>query len=955
VRASKVTDRSSEGFLIVAEPTENRTDPALRALWRALDASGFGMALVDPRTRRVERANARLGLMLAAGPSELEGRALDELAHPDDVDDSRRRFDELVAAGLGGSVSYELRMRAGRGPVVWVSVAAFPVDLPGEPVVLQIEDIDDRRRARHALEESEQRFRVVAASAPIGVFVTGPHGRIVYCNPWMTELLTRMGGRAQVEHWAEFVHPDDRGRVQDEWRTSMRTLGRYESEHRILNADGSLNWIHVRVAPMSSDAGEFMGFAGTLEDITERRLSVQALEIRERRFRQLATASPLGIFLTDRAGRMVYANPKLVAMIGDRPGGSGNWVALVDPVDRERVATELRSPRAFTDRSLDFRIRTRAGELRWLSVRVAPVDDPDGGIEGWVGTVEDVTERVHDGDALRRAEQQFRMAFENSPIGMAIVAADGRYVKTNDAYGQLLGYTAAELATADRVSVTHPAHLEREVALQRQVLAGEVDQYRISQRYHHRDGTEIWAEVSVSGLQEQDGSVCHLLEQVFDVTERRQFEQRLAYQATHDPLTGLPNRALLMQELAATLAGADAANPAAVVFLDLDHFKWVNDSLGHDAGDDLLRVLGHRLQGVVRTTDLVGRFGGDEFVVIMPGIRPSEGTSDRERAAELAARLNTVFRDSFLLGEREVVLTASLGIAFVDRTGLRPEQIVRDADAAMYRAKELGRDRFEVFDAPLRARAVRRMELEHALRRAVEREELRVWFQPEVDLATGTVVGCEALVRWERPEHGLVMPNEFIPLAEETGVIQDIGAWVLREACRQAVEWPDHDGGPTRVRVNLAPRQLASGDLVSFVELVLTETGLAPDALCLEITETALVDETGHAREILERLALLGVRLAVDDFGTGWSSLGYLKRLPVDELKIDRSFVDGLGSDAEDTAIVTAVVNMAEALGLAVVAEGVETVAQRDELVRLGCRLAQGYLFGRPQPELVLP
>jgi polar amino acid transport system substrate-binding protein len=350
----------------------------------------------------------------------------------------------------------------------------------------------------------------------------------------------------------------------------------------------------------------------------------------------------------------------------------------------------------------------------------------------------------------------------------------------------------------------------------------------------------------------------------------------------------------------------------------------------------------------------VGRFGGDEFVVIMPGIRPANGLTDRERAADLAARLNNVFRDSYVLGEREVLLTASLGVAFVDHVGARPEQIVRDADSAMYRAKELGRDRYEVFDAPLRARAVRRLELEHALRRAVDRDELRVFFQPEVDLTTGTVVGCEALVRWQRPEHGLMMPGEFIPLAEETGVIDDIGAWVLREACRTAVSWPSHDGEPTRVRVNLAPRQLARADLVSYVELVLTETGLVPDALCLEITETALVDETGHARDVLERLAMLGVRIAVDDFGTGWSSLGYLKRLPVDELKIDRSFVDGLGSDAEDTAIVTAVVSMAQALGLAVVAEGVETETQRDELVRLGCRLAQGFLFGRPEPELVL-
>jgi diguanylate cyclase (GGDEF)-like protein/PAS domain S-box-containing protein len=935
---------------------DDSTHPAMRIVWQALDASGFGMALVDPTTRRIERANPQLGKMLGAGPADLEGREVHELEHPDDAPASHDRFDALVAAGAGASVSYELRMQAGRGASVWVSVAAFPLDLPSRPIVLQIEDVSDRRRALQALGESEERFRAVANSAPLGIFVTGADGQVVYRNHWISELIGQQPDGVDVlKHWTRFVHEHDRERVKDDWRNSIRALGSFDSEHRIVRGDGSAAWIHVRVAPMRNDAGEFMGFAGTLEDITERRLTLQALEDRELRFRTLASSSPLGIFLMDQSGAMVYTNPKIGEMTAGLSGLRGkDWLSLIHAPDRERVVTDLTEMPQRSTGYLSFRTRLGDGVLHTLSVHVAPVPGPGGAPQAWVGTVEDVTDRVRADDALRRAEQQFRMAFENSPIGMAIVDAEGRYLSTNEAYCQLFGYTADELASVDELLVTHAAHIERDTSLRQQVLAGEIDQYRIGQRYRHRLGAEIWAEVSVSGLREDDGAVRSLLEQVFDVTERRQFEQRLAYQATHDPLTGLPNRAALMEQLGTALDAADAENPVAVVFLDLDHFKWVNDSLGHDAGDDLLRALAHRLQGVVRSTDSVGRFGGDEFVVIMPGIRPAEGLTDRERASDLAARLTRVFRDSYMLGEREVLLTASLGLAFVDAPGSRPEQIVRDADSAMYRAKELGRDRYEVFDAPLRARAVRRLELEHALRRAVDRDELRVFFQPEVDLTTGTVVGCEALVRWQRPEHGLVMPADFIPLAEETGVIDEIGAWVLLEACRTAVSWPRRGDEATRVRVNLAARQLARSDLVSYVELVLTETGLTPDALCLEITETALVDETGHARDVLERLAMLGVRIAVDDFGTGWSSLGYLKRLPVDELKIDRSFVDGLGSDAEDTAIVTAVVNMAQALGLAVVAEGVETETQRAELVRLGCRLAQGYLFGRPEPELVL-
>jgi diguanylate cyclase (GGDEF)-like protein/PAS domain S-box-containing protein len=939
----------------VVTRSEDLAHPAMRIVWQALDASGFGMALVDRTTMRVERVNPQLGRMLGAGPSDLEGRVVHELEHPDDAPASRERLREIVAAGPGGSISYELRMRAGRGPEVWVSVAAFALDLPNRPIVLQIEDVSDRRRALQALEASEERFRAVANSAPLGVFVTGADGRVVYHNPWISQLLGARPDGDVLRHWTRFVHEDDRDRVQRDWRIAMRGYGSFDSEHRIVRSDGTAVWIHVRVAPMHSDAGAFMGFAGTLEDITERMTTLQALEDRELRFRTLAMSSPLGIFLMDRDGVLMYTNPKIDEMTAGLEGVRGKgWLSLIHAGDRERVVTDLSGLPEHTTGSLVFRTRLGDGALHTLSVHVAPVPGAGGVPQAWVGTVEDVTNRVRADDALRRAEQQFRMAFENSPIGMAIVDANGRYLSTNEAYCQLFGYSPLELQSVDELLVTHAAHVERDVALRQQVLAGEIDQYRIAQRYKHRHGAEIWAEVSVSGLREDDGAVRTLLEQVFDVTERRQFEQRLAYQATHDPLTGLPNRAAIMQHLAEALAVADPANPVAVVFLDLDHFKWVNDSLGHDAGDDLLRALAHRLLGVVRATDSVGRFGGDEFVVIMPGIRPAAGLSDRERASDLAARLTNVFRDSYVLGEREVFLTASLGVAFVDAAGARPDQIVRDADSAMYRAKELGRNRYEVFDAPLRARAMRRLELELALRRAVDRDELRVFYQPEIDLTTGTVVGCEALVRWARPDHGLVLPGEFIPLAEETGVIDDIGAWVLREACRTAVSWPRNGREPTRVRVNLAPRQLARSDLVAEVELVLTETGLTPDALCLEITETALVDETGHARDVLERLAMLGVRIAIDDFGTGWSSLGYLKRLPVDELKIDRSFVDGLGSDAEDTAIVTAVVNMAQALGLAVVAEGVETETQRDELVRLGCRLAQGYLFGRPEPELVL-
>jgi diguanylate cyclase (GGDEF)-like protein/PAS domain S-box-containing protein len=430
--------------------------------------------------------------------------------------------------------------------------------------------------------------------------------------------------------------------------------------------------------------------------------------------------------------------------------------------------------------------------------------------------------------------------------------------------------------------------------------------------------------------------------------ERKAFEDRLAHQSMHDPLTGLPNRLLFLDRLGLAVARCRRTHSqVAVVFLDLDRFKNVNDGLGHDAGDDLLVAVARRLETMLRPGDTVARFGGDEFTILCEDL-PAE--SAHERSLEIARRLLGAVSQPFLIRGTETFVGASIGIAHATTGEERPEELLRDADAAMYHAKDAGRGRVEVFDDTMRARALARHATENALHRALERGELRVFFQPLVSLHDASCIGAEALVRWQHPERGLVPPADFVPLAEETGLVVELGAWVLEDAARHAAQWQLHSDAPFVVSVNLSARQLAQADLAERFADVIERTGVLPANLCFEITESVLMDDADAAIAVIERIRALGVQLAIDDFGTGYSSLGYLKRFPVDIVKIDRAFVAGLGHDPGDAAIVSAVIGLSHALGLRVVAEGVETEAQLTELVALGCDEAQGYFFAPPQP-----
>jgi diguanylate cyclase (GGDEF)-like protein/PAS domain S-box-containing protein len=525
---------------------------------------------------------------------------------------------------------------------------------------------------------------------------------------------------------------------------------------------------------------------------------------------------------------------------------------------------------------------------------------------------------------------QFRAAFDHAPMGVALVLADGRIEMANDAIARRLGYTPEELSGRrfSELVVTESGDPGWP-----HTTPGEGPS---ELRFRTRDGEVVWALWQSSPVDARTW-VVHIL----DVTKRKSAEDELSWQAHHDALTGLPNRALFVQQLQGALdrRRADPADRGhvAVLFVDLDDFKVVNDSLGHEAGDRLLGAVAERLHRVLRPEDVIARFGGDEFTVLLSNV------TDERAAVRVVDRLTAALRAPISLDGEQRYVTASVGLSLAGDED--PQALLRDADAAMYRAKAQGKGRHVVFDAAMRRAALERLELEAALRHAVERDELVLLYQPLVSLPEGRVKGTEALLRWDHPVHGRITPDRFIPLAEQTGLIVPIGAWVVHEACRQAVTWPSD----LTVAVNVSPRQLGTIDLIAVVADALAKTGLEPARLCLEITETALLSDVEGVTTALTALKRLGVRLAIDDFGVGHASLLQLRRLlPVDSLKIDKSFVDGIVHDAEDSAIVQGVVSLARSLGLEAVAEGVETAEQAALLDGMDCQSAQGFLFARP-------
>jgi diguanylate cyclase (GGDEF)-like protein/PAS domain S-box-containing protein len=637
-------------------------------------------------------------------------------------------------------------------------------------------------------------------------------------------------------------------------------------------------------------------------------------------------------FAVDREWRVIYANGKAASFVGVDLGSTiGKPLLDVAPalkgtaiLERYLQAMESGQPTVFED--------YWEPSATWVEARAYPTAD------GLSVYFHDITEKRLAEEALRKSEQRFRNLFQEAGDSILITDRQLRIVAANGRACAHFGYREDELLGMSARAID--SNFSYGAELYESLLRGQTHLLRIVKK--RKDGSTFPAEVRVSRFEENGQEFFQAI--IRDLTEREDAERQLHHLATHDTLTGLPNRALLHERLQRMLDGCAPGRSVVVMFLDLDRFKEVNDSFGHEHGDVLLCEVAARLRRVLRPADVVARLGGDEFVVA------AESGGGSDAAAAIAAKLLDVLTLPVTVGAQDVVVGASIGISMYPRDAATRELLFQTADTAMYRAKAEGRNRYRFFEPAMTVAARARMALELSLRPALGREEFELHYQPRVDLRSMEIVGMEALIRWRHPQQGMVPPQQFIGIAEETGLIVPIGRWVLREACRQTRRLIDEYRRPIRVSVNVSARQLAQPGFAAEVREALADAGLAPVALELELTESALIEDLERTAAMLGELQALGVKLAVDDFGTGYSGLAYLRRLPIDVLKLDRSFV--LQDDGRISAFdfVKAFVDMAHALQMSVVAEGVETAEVLDFLRAASCDEAQGYLLGRPLP-----
>jgi len=653
----------------------------------------------------------------------------------------------------------------------------------------------------------------------------------------------------------------------------------------------------------------------------------------------------VGIYQTTPDGRYIRVNAALAQMYGyDTPQELITTLTdigtqlYVEPTRRAAFRKAMAEAGHVED--FEAAIYRRDGRVLWIKENARCVRDAHGNDLYYEGVVLDITRR-------RLAEENNRLLqdiFNCVSEGIVVIDRAQRVQAANPAFERITGQRR-ETIIGHRLGLTntmdHAAGFLDRVCKD----ADRLGQWEGEAICFRTPAEPFPAWISVSVARNADGEPDKFIVVLADITQRKQHEERIRYQANFDTLTGLPNRRLLRDRLEqAILRALRSKGRVAVAFLDLDRFKQINDSLGHRAGDELLRLVARRLRNCTRISDTVGRFGGDEFILIASDI------ADRGAGAYLAEKIVYSFSHPFTLAGREIYCSPSIGIAFYPDDGDTAETLLRNADTAMYHARRHAPHTYALYTREMRHESAMKLDLENDLRRAVLRGEFELHYQPKVALASGRICGAEALIRWQHASLGMIAPNAFIPLAEETGIINEIGAWTVREACRQLKAWQQIGLAPPSVSVNLSPRQFQNRRIVSMIETILFESGLAPGCLELELTETAMTGDIERAVVTLTALKELGVRLSIDDFGTGYSSLSYLKRFPIDTLKIDRSFIRDLETSRTDPEIVQSIMSLARSLGFGVVAEGVETEGQARILRKRSCPCIQGYLISQPLP-----
>lgn len=899
--------------------------------------------------------------MLGAGQaSDLVGRPLADILHPD-----YRQFLDLGLGTLAEEADpVPLKFLGRDGRVIDVETMVMPLGGDSDQLfMMEARDISERKRSAEALREREQRLQGIMDSVAEGIVTADDSGTIQSFNPAAERIFgykaAEVVGRNLSLLMPEPYRGEHDGYVAAYLRTNKPKVLGIGREVQGLRRDGTVFPMELNVAELRK--GRQRLFIGVVRDITDRKRAEEALrrarddlelrvkertrelELLSRQNAQILNSANEGIIGLDKDGVIVFANPAAAAMTGRPVEGLVDraLAELIDPSLSARTRAQLLRA-ALGGRlpaSVDMVFSRGTEGVFPVEFASAPIEE-DGTAVGSVMVFRDVTER-------RRSEEKLRLAatvFETTAEAVIVMDADQRVTAVNPAFTEITGYSAEEVIGQLPSFLTGGTrHKEAAAALWEGVRKfgrweGEL--------WNRRKSGEDYAErLAVSSIADERGVIQQYVVVLSDITQRKLDEERIRYQANYDALTGLPNRALFLDRLnQAVSVSARSGQRVGLMFIDLDGFKLVNDTLGHDIGDRLLQEAGARLSSCVRSYDTVARLGGDEFTIIMPNL------GDGQSAAPVAQRIIDSLEQPFDLVGQEALVSASIGITVFPDDAADAQTLLKNADAAMYRAKEHGKANYQFFTSDLNLEVTERRVIKSGLSKAFERGEFDLYYQPKISLSDGRITGVEGLLRWRSGERGMIPPAKFIPVMEETGLIGTVGEWAIEMACQQHREWAELGFPNIRVAVNLSVRQLRQAGLAQTIERMLDRAGITAAGLELEITESMIMKDTENAVSFLRELHEMGIHLAMDDFGTGYSSLSYLKRFPLHTIKIDRSFVADIVTDPDDLQIIRTIITMGHSLRRRIIAEGVETAEQKAILRRLRCDEIQGYLISPPVP-----
>ncbi|WP_323251333.1 EAL domain-containing protein [Spirulina sp. CCNP1310] len=856
--------------------------------------------------------------------------------------------------------SWQWRIMTPSGQLKWLEAAGRPQRYENGDVIWDtlILDVSDRHRVevqRHAaelaLQQSEYRYRQMVQSQTDFLLRSLPDTTITFANESLCQMLGVTLEEILGLQWINFANTDDLSQEQTLKRLSQLTPDQptFMAVNRDRRRGGEEGWTQWLNQGIFNAQGELIEVQSVGRDITALKQAETALQESEMLFRSLFEQVRVGIIFCDAQGQLLRVNRKYCEITGYSPEElqTMHWLDLTDGKNRQQNSQQLADIMMGISHSFiqEERYIRKDGSQIWVEITGSRIENlqKKSPVQLMVGIVDDISDRKRAEFNLAESEARFRLVSENMSDLVCIHGPEGHYLYVTPSSILMLGYHPNELLGRNFYHFCHPEDQDRvKNAFCRPYPAGKP--IPITYRICKKSGHYIWLETFTKCLLDEQGKIRHIQSTSREVSDRIKIEEQLRYDAHHDALTGLPNRSFLMERLgqAELRAKENSDFLFAVLFLDLDQFKVINDSLGHLMGDQLLVAIANQLQLLMEPNHFVSRLGGDEFIILLENL---EGI---ETAINLAEQILSNLRSPLLFGDRDIFISTSIGIALWDRTLLKADDLIRNADIAMYRAKLGGRSRYALFDPAMHLQVINRLQLENDLRKALERGQLLLFYQPIVSLANQKIIGFEALVRWQHPSRGMIPPDQFISMAEETGLIIPIGAWILATACQQLAQWQAQFAYRLKMSVNLSLKQLQESILIQQINEVIATTGIRCEDLTLEITESMLVQNVAGTCALLTQIREKGIQISIDDFGTGYSSLSYLYQLPLDFLKIDRTFVQQMQAGSKNQVIAELIITLSNVLELQAIAEGIETPQQLQWLQALECELGQGYLFSRP-------